>query len=44
MRVLRDRLTALVIVLGLLFAGSLARAQNYDAALAGFAAGTTTAG
>ena len=37
MHVLRDRLTALVIVLGLLFAGSLARAQGYDAALAGFA-------
>jgi urea transport system permease protein len=37
MRVLRDRLTALVVVLGLLFAGSLARAQGYDAALSGFA-------
>jgi urea transport system permease protein len=37
MRVLRDRLTALVVVLGLLFAASLARAQGYDAALSGFA-------
>ncbi|MBV9632086.1 MAG: urea ABC transporter permease subunit UrtB, partial [Xanthobacteraceae bacterium] len=36
MRVLCDRLAALVIVLGLLFAASLARAQGYDAALSGF--------
>jgi urea transport system permease protein len=37
MRVLHDRLTALVVALALLFAGGLARAQGYDTALAGFA-------
>ena len=37
MRVFHDRLAALVVALALLFAGGLARAQGYDAALAGFA-------
>src|SRR5262249_57389130 len=37
MRVLHDRLTALVIALALLFASGPAHAQGYEAALAGFA-------
>src|SRR5262245_54906730 len=37
MRVLHDRLIALVVAIGLLFISGLAQAQGYDAALAGFA-------
>ncbi len=37
MRVFYDRLAAFVVAIALLFAGGLARAQGYDAALAGFA-------